>query len=125
MTLGYDFCASQNHKTSRVSQTMQRLKQRIARLKNTLNREVSQMKAEQQSHRKSRTRQLITLGGLLQKSGLVDAFLIESEDDLQSYENRDKAAKLLGFLYTCFEENTFDEENVERWRTVGERLLKS
>ena len=83
------------------------------------------MKAEQQSHRKSRTRQLITLGGLLQKSGLVDAFLIESEDDLQSYENRDKAAKLLGFLYTCFEENTFDEENVERWRTVGERLLKS
>ncbi|MBP6952708.1 MAG: conjugal transfer protein TraD [Alphaproteobacteria bacterium] len=83
------------------------------------------MEAEQQSHRKSRTRQLITLGGLLQKSGMVDAFLIESEDDLQSYENRDKAAKLLGFLYTCFEENTFDEENAERWRTVGERLLKS
>lgn len=83
------------------------------------------MKAQQQSHRKSRTRQLITIGGLLQKSGLVDAFLIEPRDDLQDYENRDKAAKLLGFLTTCFEENTFDEVHLERWRALGERLLKS
>lgn len=83
------------------------------------------MKAEQQSHRKSRTRQLIAAGGLLQKSGLLDAFLIAPGNDLQSYENRDKAAKLLGFLTSVFEENTFDEVHVERWRTVGERLLKS
>lgn len=83
------------------------------------------MKAEQQSHRKNRTRQLIRAGGLLQKSGLMDAFLIEPEEDLQSYENRDKAAKFLGFLSECLEENTFDESNLERWRSVGERLLKS
>ncbi len=104
---------------------MQYLKQRITRLKNNLNREVSKMKAEQQSHRKSRTRQLITMGGLLQKSGLIDAFCIAPGDNLQSYENHDKAAKLLGFLTSCLEENTFDEDNVERWRAVGKRLLKS
>ncbi len=83
------------------------------------------MKAEQESHRKSRTRQLIAAGGLLHKSGLMDAFLIAPRDDLQDYENRDKAARLLGFLTSCLEENTFDEDNVERWRAVGERLLKS
>lgn len=83
------------------------------------------MKAQQQSHRKSRTRQLITAGGLLHKSGLLDAFLIAPEENLQDYENRDKAAKLLGFLTFCLEENDFDEGSIERWRAVGERLLKS
>ena len=83
------------------------------------------MKAEQQSHRKSRTRQLIQAGGILQKSGLMDAFLIEPGDDLQDYENRDKAAKLLGFLTSCLEENDFDKVDFERWRTHGEQLLKS
>jgi hypothetical protein len=83
------------------------------------------MKAEQQSHRKSRTRQLIAAGGLLHKSGLLDAFLIAPGEDLQDYENLDKAAKLLGFLTSCFEENTFDEVHLERWRAVGERLLKT
>ena len=83
------------------------------------------MKAEQQSHRKSRTRQLIQAGGILQKSGLLDAFLIEPGDDLQDYENLDKAAKLLGFLTSCFEENDFNEINLARWDTIGERLLKA
>jgi hypothetical protein len=83
------------------------------------------MKTEQQSHRKIRTRQLIQIGGIFQKSRLLDAFLIAPGDDLQDYENRDKAAKLLGFLSECFEENIFDEGNAERWRSLGERLLKS
>lgn len=83
------------------------------------------MKAEQQSHRKSRTRQLIQIGGIFQKSGLPDAFLIAPDDDLQDYENLHKAAKLLGFLTSCFEEQTFDEAHLERWHSLGERLLKS
>jgi hypothetical protein len=83
------------------------------------------MKVEQQSHRKRRTRQLVTIGGLLQKSGLMDTFLIAPGDDLQDYENRDKAAKLLGFLSICFEKNTFNKTDLERWRALGERLLKS
>jgi hypothetical protein len=83
------------------------------------------MKTEQQSHRKSRVRQMIQAGGLLQKSGLMDAFCVAPGDDLQDYENYDKAAKLLGFLTSTFEEHIFDEAHLERWRAVGERLLKS
>ncbi len=83
------------------------------------------MKTQQQSDRKRRTRQLVQTGGLLQKSGLLDAFLIAPGDDLQDYENLHKAAKLLGFLSSCFEENNFDETNLERWQTLGERLLRS
>ncbi|MBL8676702.1 MAG: hypothetical protein JNJ47_04675 [Alphaproteobacteria bacterium] len=55
----------------------------------------------------------------------MDAFLIAPGDDLQDYENRDKSAKLLGFLSICFEKNTFNETDLERWRALGERLLKS
>jgi uncharacterized protein YjgD (DUF1641 family) len=83
------------------------------------------MKTEQQSQRKSRTRQMIQLGGLLQRSGLLDAFLIAPGEDLQDYEHRHKAAKLLGFLHENFEEKVIDEDNVERWQSAGERLLKS
>jgi hypothetical protein len=61
------------------------------------------------------------LGGLVQKSALMDVFHIAPGDDLQDYENRPKALQLLGFLITCFEENEFDEGNLERWRSVGER----
>ncbi len=82
------------------------------------------MKTQQYSYRKIRTRGLIQAGGLLQKSGIMDAFLIEPGDDLQDYNSLEKAAKLLGFLTTCLEEHTFDERNFERWRTLGERLLK-
>lgn len=83
------------------------------------------MKAEQQSHRKSRTRQLIQAGGILQKSGLMDALLIAPEDDLQDYENLDKAAKLLGFLTSFLEKSIFDEVSLEKWHVLGTRLLKS
>ncbi|MBY0272908.1 MAG: conjugal transfer protein TraD [Alphaproteobacteria bacterium] len=79
------------------------------------------MKQQHNVDRKNRTRTLIMLGGLLQKSGLMDAFHITPGDELQAYENRPKALQLLGFLITCFEENEFDEDNFERWRSVGER----
>jgi hypothetical protein len=82
------------------------------------------MKTEQQSHRKSRTRQLIQAGGILQKSGLLDVFCIAPGDDLQDFENYHKAAKLLGFLTSCFEENDFNEVNLARWQSAGERRLK-
>ncbi len=83
------------------------------------------MKTEQQSQRKARTHLLIQAGGLLQRSGLMDAFCIVPGEDLQDFENRHKAAKLLGFLHESFEEKAFDEDNVERWQSAGERLLKS
>ena len=79
------------------------------------------MKQQHQGERNNRTRLLIQCGGLLSKSGLLEAFHITPRDDLQSYEGRPKALQLLGFLTTCFEENNFDEDNLERWRSVGEK----
>ncbi len=79
------------------------------------------MKQQHNDDRKNRTRLLIQCGGLLSKSGLLEAFHITSGDDLQVYENRPKALELLGFLIACFEENEFDEDNFERWRSIGER----
>jgi len=64
---------------------------------------------------------LIQSAGLLSKSSLLEAFHITPRDNLQAYENLSKALQLLGFLITCFEENEFDEDNFERWRSVGER----
>ena len=82
------------------------------------------MRQQHQFARKVRVRQLIQAGGLLQKSGLLEAFNIVPGDDLQAYENRDKAATFLGFLIKCFEKNEFNEENLKQWDSVGERLLK-
>lgn len=81
------------------------------------------MKQQHNTDRKSRTRTLIMMGALVQKSGLMDAFHITAGDDLQDYENRSKILQLLGFLTTCFDENNFDEDNLEKWRSVGERRL--
>ena len=82
------------------------------------------MQKQQSSHRKARTRMLIQSAGLLSKSGLLDAFLITAGDDLQDHENFEKAARLLGFLSSCLENNTFNEDNLEDWYVLGERLLR-
>lgn len=82
------------------------------------------MKKQQQTHRQRRTRTFIQAAGILQKSGIMDAFLITPGDDLQDHENFEKAAQLLGFLNSCLENNSFDEANLEDWYTLGERLLR-
>lgn len=89
----------------------------------TLNREKNKMRQQHQSARKARVRQLIQAGGLLQKSGLLEAFNIAPGDDLQGYENHDKAAALLGFLTKCLEKNSFTEDDFKEWKVVGRRLL--
>lgn len=82
------------------------------------------MNQQKQSERKARTRTYIQTAGLLHKSGLMEAFSIAPGDDLQAYENFEKAAQLLGFLIECFEKNEFDEDNLKRWRSIGERALQ-
>ena len=44
----------------------------------------------------------------------MDAFLIESGDDLQDYKNLGKASRLLSFLISCFENNNFEAANLAR-----------
>lgn len=82
------------------------------------------MKQQHNKGSKSRTRTLIMLGGLVQKSGLLDFFHITPGDDLQDHENLEKAAQLLGFLSMCFEKNEFDDANLEQWKTAGEKRLR-
>ena len=82
------------------------------------------MQQHQQSERKARTRTYIQAAGLLHKSGLMEAFSIRSGDDLQAYENREKAAQLLGFLIEYFEKNEFDEGNLKQWEAIGEKNLR-
>ena len=120
-----NFCVVQSQRNTHISSKLQRLKQRLNRRKSNLSREKHKMKVQQQSNRKARTRLLIQAGGILHKSGIMEAFSIAPDDDLQAYENFEKAAQLLGFLTMCFEENNFDEANLEEWRSVGERLMRS
>ena len=114
-----------HRKRASLPNKLYHLKQHLNHLKNTLAREKNKMKQQHQSDRKVRTRSLIQAAGLLQKSGILEAFSIAPGDDLQDYDNREKAAQLLGFLTMCFQKNDFDESNLERWRSVGERLMRN
>ncbi len=76
-----------------------------------------------QELRKAKTKCKIQLGGLLQKSGLMDVFNIAPEDNLQDNSNLEKASQLLGFLITCFEEKSFDEKSLAEWRALGKSRL--
>lgn len=82
------------------------------------------MKQQGYSERKARVRTFIQASGILYKSGIMEAFSITPGDNLQAHENLEKASQLLGFLIEFFEKNDFDEANLERWKSVGERLLK-
>ena len=65
--------------------------------------------------RKARTRTLIQIGGLVDKSGLRELFDIEIGEDLeQDIPSLNKASVLLGFLAECFENAELNEENKER-----------
>jgi len=82
------------------------------------------MKNQYNSERQSRTRLLIQAGGLLQKSGILDAFHIHVGDDLQDFESLHKASRLLGYFSHCLE--TFDGSDaaMSDYERVGERLLR-
>ena len=62
--------------------------------------------------RRARTRKLIELGGLVQKSGLVDV-------------TNDDRALILGTLILAARslENPESKEKRERWRAIGEEVM--
>jgi len=64
------------------------------------------------------------MGGLIQKSGVMEAFRIQVGDDLQDYESLDKAARLLGFLTHSLEQFDGAEATVSEHERTGERLLR-
>ncbi|MBL0941159.1 MAG: conjugal transfer protein TraD [Alphaproteobacteria bacterium] len=81
--------------------------------------------------RSSRTRTLIQLGGILDKSGLVTAFDIALGDDLQRDEHTfDPAAALLGALLELNKQLQEDGQNdkghvnqMKLWRLKGKKAL--
>lgn len=74
--------------------------------------------------RKKRTRTLIQLGGLVQKSGLMDILNIQIGEDLQDYESIFKASQVLGFLSESVEKCEVNESITQLWEKTGERLLR-
>lgn len=82
------------------------------------------MKKQIITARKLRTRTLIQLGGLMQKSGLMDILNIEMGEDLQDYENLFKASQVLGFLQESLEKYDIDDSLTAQWKKTGERFLR-
>ena len=75
------------------------LNQKIERLKSNKTRLEYTLKKNDNRDRKSRTRTLIQVGGLLNITPLLDHAEITLGDDLESTpENKDKAAILLGLF---------------------------
>lgn len=88
-----------------------------------LNTQNNKQKKHTDSLRKMRTRTLIQLGGLIEKSGMTAFFNIELGEDLQAdLDQYDKAATLLGFLSETLEE--FDENKLNEWTRIGIRIMK-
>lgn len=82
------------------------------------------MKNQRNSERQNRTRLLIQMGGLVQKSGVMEAFKIQVGDDLQDYESLDKAGRLLGFLTHSLEQFDGSKATMSEIERTGERLLR-
>jgi len=82
------------------------------------------MQKQNQIDRKFRTRTLIQIGGLVQKSGLMATFNIQVGEDLQDYESLCKAARLLGFLSDSFDKQKFNDTAISDWEHIGKRLLR-
>lgn len=73
--------------------------------------------------RKERTRTLIQLGGLVQKSGLMDILNIQVGDDLQDHGNLSKTSQILGFLQENLENSDITETVINRWEKNRRTLV--
>lgn len=99
------------------------LQQKINALKMRRNRELKKQSFQENNLRKSRTRTLIQLGGLVQKAGLAEHFEVEMGDDLQgNTEGRDKAELILGFLIEALQNNS--GKDIENYRNMGKAFLR-
>lgn len=99
------------------------LQQKINALKLQRNRELKKQSFKENNLRKSRTRTLIQLGGLVQKSGIADHFNVAMGDDLQGdIEGLEKAELVLGFLIDSIQNAS--EHDSENYRNLGKAFLR-
>lgn len=103
---------------SGIEVKMNRLLSQKAALKNRL-------KKKENSQRRTRTRTLIQLGGLLNLTPLLSICGIELGDDLQ-LEHPDKAAMLLGLLNHLSDKmpEQLSDEDLEKFKEIGINLMK-
>lgn len=84
---------------SNLDKKLQKIEQRITRYKCQKARYLYRTKQTANQFRKARTRTLIQLGGLVEKSGLLGPLNITLGDDLQKdYEHQESTAILVGAL---------------------------
>jgi hypothetical protein len=75
--------------------------------------------------RKQRTRTLIQLGGLIEKSGLLDQFAISLGQDLQKDEEaHDEVMVLLGALTSLVHEMERGDYSRELWKERGVQCMR-
>ncbi len=78
------------------------------------------------SLRKSRTRTLIQLGGIVSKAGLLEPLELDLGDDLQKDEqNFDAVATLMGAFLDLSAPLSHDEAQKLLWRERGKKALAS
>jgi hypothetical protein len=78
------------------------------------------------SLRKSRTRTLIQLGGIVTKAGLLEPLELDLGDDLQKDEqNFDAVATLMGAFLDLSDPLYHDEAQKMLWRERGKKALAS
>ncbi|MDP1975120.1 MAG: conjugal transfer protein TraD [Alphaproteobacteria bacterium] len=74
--------------------------------------------------KRARTRTLIQIGGLIEKSGFLEKIGIQLGDDLQNDETLfDKASILLGAVYELNSEIRDHEQQLNIWRDKGKKLI--
>ncbi|MDP1880709.1 MAG: conjugal transfer protein TraD [Parachlamydiaceae bacterium] len=75
--------------------------------------------------RRARTRTLIQIGGLIEKSGFLEKIGIQLGDDLQNDETLfDKASILLGAVHELNSEIQNHEQQLNIWRDKGKSLMQ-
>jgi hypothetical protein len=111
---------------SNIDKQLQKIEQRITRYECQKARYLYRTKQTASQFRKARTRTLIQLGGLFEKSGLLESLNITLGDDLQKdFEHQESTAILVGALLEvrlrCFEEEALTQKML--WFERGKDLL--
>lgn len=106
------------HKLSSIEVSLNRLRSQKAALQH-------KMKKQEHRVRKTRTRTLIQIGGLLDITPLLTICGINLGDDLQ-LEHPDKAATLLGILITAANQlpENISEDQLLQFKNIWINLLK-
>ena len=117
---------TKNKMNTKIEKRLHKVKQRITRYECQRTRYLHRRGETAMQFRKARTRTLIQLGGLVEKSGILEPLNITPGDDLQKdYEHLESAAILTGAL-SELQGRFYDEEVAAQkvlWLARGREVL--